>query len=123
MCHVLIIEDEPLVAMDLQMTLEDQGATSFDVAATEAEAISLARSHPPQLITSDVQLLEGTGPRAVRHILEELAMDDLPVIFITATPDACDPCGPPGLILTKPLGDGELAAAFRRLDPVGRMTR
>lgn len=47
MCHVLIIEDEPLVAMDLQMTLEEQGAKSFDIAATEAEAVALARAHPP----------------------------------------------------------------------------
>lgn len=122
MCHVLIIEDEPLVAMDLQMTLVDEGATSFDIAATEAEAIALARAHPPQLITSDVKLIEGTGPHAVQHILEELGKADIPVIFITGTPDACKPCNPPGLILTKPLADGELATAFRTLDPIGRMT-
>ncbi len=121
MCHVLIIEDEPLVAMDLQMTLEEQGATSFDVAATEADAIMLARTHPPQLITSDVKLLEGSGPRAVLHILKELG--DLPVIFITGTPDGCYPCNSPALILTKPLRDGELATAFRELDPIGRMVQ
>ena len=119
MCHVLIIEDEPLVAMDLQMMLADEGATSFDVAATEAEAVSFARAHPPQLITSDVKLLEGTGPHAVLHILRELG--DRPVIFITGTPEACEPCDSPALVLTKPLRDGELSTAFRTLDPIGRM--
>lgn len=118
MCHVLIIEDEPLVAMDLRMTLEDEGATSFDFAATESEAIALARARPPQLITSDVRLLEGSGPQAVRRIMQELG--ELPVIFITGTPEACIPCEPPALILTKPLRDGELADVFRALDPAGR---
>jgi CheY-like chemotaxis protein len=31
MCHVLIIEDEPFIAMNIQMMLEDEGATSFDI--------------------------------------------------------------------------------------------
>lgn len=123
MCHVLIIEDEPLVAMDLQMTLEEQGARSFDIAATEAEAVALARAHPPHLITSDVKLIEGSGPHAVRQILAEMAAHDLPVIFITGTPEACEPCEPPALILTKPLADGELAAAFKKLDPIGHMAQ
>jgi CheY-like chemotaxis protein len=79
MCHVLIIEDEPVVAMDLQMLLEAEGATSIDIAASEAEAIAAARMHRPGFITSDVKLPQGTGPHAVRRIRDEHG--DIPVIL------------------------------------------
>ena len=35
MCHVLIIEDEMLVAMHLQSVLGEEGAMSFAFASTE----------------------------------------------------------------------------------------
>ena len=44
MCHVLIIEDEPLVAMLLRELLEDEGATSFSFADTQDSALAAAIS-------------------------------------------------------------------------------
>ena len=61
MCHVLIIEDEPILAMDLEALLEAEGATSFSFAVSEEEAVSEALARTPGLITSDVKLVEGTG--------------------------------------------------------------
>ena len=113
MCHVLIIEDEPFVAMTIQTMLEDEGATSFDFAATEAEAVEAAIANPPRLITSDVRLSEGTGPLAVQRIQQELGQ--IPVIFITGTPHECQPCDPPGLVLSKPFGHPALKDAFHQL--------
>lgn len=113
MCHVLIIEDEPFIAISIQMMLEDEGATSFDIAVTEAEAIDFAMAHRPDLITSDVQLLEGTGPHAVERICEQLG--PVPVIFISGTPEECHPCEPPGVILSKPVDERTLRATFHRM--------
>ena len=113
MCHVLIIEDEPFVAMDIQAMLEAEGATSFHIATTEAEAVAAAREHPPQVITSDVKLLEGTGPGAVRTIQAELG--DVPVMFITGTPEACDVCDPPTVVLQKPVRRVSVVETFRIL--------
>ena len=96
MPHILIIEDEPLIAMELESILADEGGTSFSFADSEDAAIVAALAQPPALITSDVKLLTGTGPHAVKTIHEKLG--PIPVIFITATPDACRPCNPPGLI-------------------------
>ena len=110
MCHVLIIEDEPLVAMNIQNMLEDEGATSFDFAASEAEAVGVALLRPPELITSDVKLVEGTGPAAVQEIHRQLG--NIPVIFISGTPEDCKPCNPPGIILSKPFRQEALVAAF-----------
>ena len=112
MCHVLIIEDELFIAMGIQMMLEDEGATSFDIAVTEAEAVAAALARPPELITSDVTLIEGTGPLAVQQIHKQLG--DIPVIFISGTPDQCRPCNPPGIVLTKPVRESALKEAFRR---------
>jgi CheY-like chemotaxis protein len=113
MCHVLIIEDEPLIAMTIQDLLEDEGATSFDIAVTEAEAVQAAMVRSPDLITSDVKLLEGTGPAAVQKIYRRLGQ--VPVIFISSTPEECRPCNPPGIILSKPFRQAALASAFHRL--------
>lgn len=115
MCHVLIIEDEPMIAMLLEDTLEEVGATSFSFAATEADAVWLAHQRTPAMIVSDVHLLEGTGPGAVRRIHAELG--NVPVIFVTATPGECHPCNPPGVILTKPVTPFQVREAFRRLAP------
>ncbi|WP_294235140.1 response regulator [uncultured Sphingomonas sp.] len=113
MCHVLIIEDEPFIAMSIQVMLEEEGATSFDFAVTEQDAVAAAMAHRPELITSDVKLIEGTGPMAVAQIHERLGA--LPVIFISATPGECKPCDPPGIVLSKPLREGDLKDAFHRI--------
>ena len=113
MCHVLVIEDEPMIAMLLQDILEEAGATSFAFAATEQDAIDLALEHTPAVIASDVHLLEGTGPHAVRQI--QAVLGEIPVIFITATPADCEPCAPPGIVLTKPIDLRQVTTAFRQV--------
>lgn len=115
MCHVLIIEDEALVAMDLQGILADSGATSFDIADTEASAVSQALARRPDFITSDVRLREGTGPCAVERIRR--AVGDVPVVFVTGTPQECEPCQG-SRVLTKPLLDEAISSVFRELAPV-----
>ena len=62
MCHVLIIEDEAMIAIDLEHLLEREGATSFSFAASEGEALAAAWERRPDVITSDVTLLEGRVP-------------------------------------------------------------
>ena len=113
MCHVLIIEDEPLVAMLLQGLLEDEGATSFSFADTQDTAIAAALSRRPALITSDVKLLSGTGPLAVQAIHEQLGF--IPVIFLTGTPADCHPCSPPGKVLCKPIVQAEFVAVYHEM--------
>jgi CheY-like chemotaxis protein len=110
--HVLIIEDEPMIAMAIEAALEDAGVTSFEIVDTESDAVIAARNHRPDLITSDVALRLGTGPCAVRAIHCELG--DIPVIFLTGTPDDCKPCQPPGSILSKPFDADTLISAYRR---------
>ena len=115
MCHVLIIEDEPLIALDLQDMLTVYGATTFAFAETEQQAVDAARQQRPDVITSDVMLREGSGPCAVATIQGE--MGPLPVIFITATPASCKPCDVSARILAKPLSYAAVCQAFREAYP------
>ena len=74
--------------------------------------MKFALEHRPDLITSDVRLIEGTGPAAVSKIHERLG--EAPMIFISGTPDECQPCNPPGVIVAKPFRKEELANASVR---------
>lgn len=112
MCHVLIIEDEPMIAMLIQGALEESGATSFSIAATEAEALELAHQERPAVITADFQLVEGTGQQAVNRI--HACFGDIPVMFLTGNPDALDqPIRAP--VLTKPASIYQIQEVFGRL--------
>ena len=82
---VMIIEDEPIIAMDLEALLESLGHKVTGVARTEKEAIHLAATKRPGLVLADIQLADGSsGVNAVRNILQNITV---PVIFITAFPE------------------------------------
>ncbi len=110
MCHVLVIEDEWAIADLICERLSSLGATSFDIAVTERDAVELAVERPPAVITSDVRLIEGTGPRAVALIHDKLG--HIPTIFITGTPAECEPCEHTVAILPKPFAAPALLEAF-----------
>lgn len=116
MCHVLIIEDDWFIAEDLIHLAEQAGATSVATACTQDEAVQAAHERTPGIILSDVQLSAGTGPRAVQLITS--AMGKIPVIFITATPDACRQCDPSSVILQKPVNPACVVDTFRCLAPL-----
>lgn len=112
MTHVLIIEDEILIALDLAEQLEDHGAFSFAFASSEERAIAAARERRPDVITCDISLAQGLGPRAIEAIRE--AVGPIPTIFVTGTPDAALMQYQPCVILQKPVDPKSLVAAFRQ---------
>jgi CheY-like chemotaxis protein/DNA-directed RNA polymerase specialized sigma24 family protein len=82
---VLIIEDEPFIAMQLEGLIENLGHRVIGVASTHGEAIALMRDKRPGLILSDIQLADGSsGLDAVNELLRTF---EVPVIFITAFPE------------------------------------
>jgi CheY-like chemotaxis protein len=82
---VLIIEDEALIALELEALVESLGHRVIGVAATHAEAIALVKKAKPGLILSDIQLADGSsGLDAVDEMLRSF---EVPVIFITAYPE------------------------------------
>ncbi len=83
--RVLIIEDEPIIAMDLQNIVEGLGHSIAGIATTRDEAVTLSRSEDADLVLADIQLADGSsGIDAVKDILAD---HDVPVVFITAFPE------------------------------------
>ncbi|MEM5473112.1 response regulator [Hoeflea sp. AS60] len=82
---IMIIEDEPLIAMDIEDMVEGLGHRVTGVARTHAEAIELYKRTKPKMVLADIQLADGSsGIDAVNDILKD---ETLPVIFITAFPE------------------------------------
>jgi CheY-like chemotaxis protein/DNA-directed RNA polymerase specialized sigma24 family protein len=82
---ILIIEDEALIALDLENIVEGLGHRTIGIARTRAEAVALSKKKRPGLILADIQLADGSsGLEAVNDLL---AAFEVPVIFITAYPE------------------------------------
>jgi DNA-directed RNA polymerase specialized sigma24 family protein/CheY-like chemotaxis protein len=99
---VLIIEDEPLIAMDIEGLVENLGHGVIGIARTHAEAIQVAKKQRPGLILADIQLADGSsGLDAVNELLKSF---DVPVIFITAYPERLltGERPEPAFLITKP---------------------
>lgn len=83
--RVLIIEDEPLIALDIEDLVSGLGHEVVGIARTRQEATELALGTSPTLVLADIQLADGSsGIDAVNSILE---FTSIPVIFITAYPE------------------------------------
>ncbi len=83
--EIMIIEDEPLIAMDIEDMVSSLGHHVAGVARTHEEAVALYERTRPRMILADIQLADGSsGIDAVNEILRDAT---LPVIFITAFPE------------------------------------
>jgi len=84
--RVMIIEDEAIIAMDLESIVSDMGHRITGIARTETDAMKLYNDEKPDLILSDIALADGSsGIDAVNRIFENTP--ETPVIFITAYPE------------------------------------
>lgn len=82
---VLIIEDEPLISMQLEDLVRSLGHDVCGMAATRTQAVDIVSREKPGLVLADIQLADGSsGLDAVEDILR---MGSVPVIFITAYPE------------------------------------
>ena len=83
--RILITEDEGIVALDLQSTLEGMGYSVVAVTSSGEEAIKKAEETQPDLVLMDIMLAgEMDGVTAAQHIHGHL---HIPVIFLTAYAD------------------------------------
>src|SRR5262249_7285641 len=107
---ILIIEDEALIALDLENIVESLGHRTIGIARTRAEAIALAKKKRPGLILADIQLADGSsGLEAVNDLLTTF---EVPVIFITAYPELSLPGERPGpaFLFPKPYQQSTVSA-------------
>jgi DNA-directed RNA polymerase specialized sigma24 family protein len=110
--EVLIIEDEPLISMQLEDLVRSLGHEICGTAATRTQAQQVAAECTPGLVLADIQLADGSsGLDAVDDILE---MASVPVIFITAYPERLltGDRPEPTYLITKPFQESTVRAAI-----------
>lgn len=110
--RVLIIEDEAIIAMDLEAIVTDLGHAVAGVASTRSRALELATAERPNLVLADILLADGSsGIDAVKDILNAFTV---PVIFVTAYPERLltGKRPEPTFLITKPFKEEQVRAAI-----------
>jgi len=109
---VLIIEDEPLISMQLEDLVRSLGHDVCGMAATRTQAQQIVAETTPGLVLADIQLADGSsGLDAVDDILK---IGSVPVIFITAYPERLltGDRPEPTYLVTKPFQESTVRAAI-----------
>lgn len=109
---VLIIEDEPMISMELENLVLGLGHKVTGIARTRSEAVTVAHTHEPGLILADIRLADmSSGIDAVNDLL---ASFEVPVIFITAYPEQylTGERPEPAFLITKPFEPAMVSAVI-----------
>lgn len=109
---VLIIEDEPLISMQLEGLVSDLGHNVVGTAATRTQALEIFARNPAGLVLADIQLADGSsGIDAVEDLLK---ISNVPVIFITAYPEKLltGERPEPTYLVTKPFQEATVRTAI-----------
>ncbi|MBL0768702.1 response regulator [Sphingopyxis sp. DHUNG17] len=109
---VLIIEDEPLIAMELEQIVRELGHEVAGIATTHSDAVAAFENSEAGLVLADIQLADGSsGIDAVQDIL---AIAPVPTIFVTAFPERLltGHCVEPTFLISKPFRDNTVRAAI-----------
>ena len=110
--RVLIIEDEPVIAMDIENLVADLGHRITGIARTRAEAVEKGAADKPDLILADIRLADNSsGIDAVNDLL--IQFGELPVIFITAYPERLltGDRPEPAFLISKPYTEDQVRSA------------
>ena len=113
--RLMIVEDEPIVALDLKQELEQLGCEVLGVAESADEALVAAGVHRPDLALMDVRIVGSVDGIQTAGLLR--AAYQIPVVFLTSYSDESTiaraaremPYG----YLTKPFQSGELKATLQ----------
>lgn len=114
--EVLIVEDEALLAMDIEAMVEDAGHHVVAETASVRELVELVPERTPTIAFVDIQLAEGSsGFDACRVIQDRWA--EAVIVFVTANPLRIpdDFCGAHGVI-PKPFTRNGLMLAMRYIE-------
>ena len=116
MARILVVEDEPIVGMQLQESLESMGHAVPAVVDSGDAVIGAVLAHSPDLILMDIKLrsfIDGVDAAARVRLIR-----DVPIIYLTAYPsqgsqDRAERTSP-AAYLVKPIDDKTLAEQIER---------
>lgn len=109
--RVLIVEDDPVIAVDYHFQLKDVGAKAEGFKATSREALSYLATHDVDAAIVDFVLNDGTG----EPIIDHLKSRGIPYIVVSGSAFRLhDEAGSPH-VLSKPVSPAEIWRALSQL--------
>lgn len=109
--RILVVEDDPIVALDLQSILEAAGATVVGPAYELSEAVSLIEASEVDAAVLDYRLRAGDTLPLVRVLRERR----IPFLFLTGDPGSLVEKHVGAIILAKPCRPDHVTSAVRAL--------
>ncbi len=115
--RILIVEDEPLVALELKETLEDAGFEVLQTVDTADQVLQAVSRHQPALILMDVRLRSFID--GIDVVSRMRLMSQVPVVYLTAysTPEVLQRAASthPAAFLVKPVEGTALVKTIRSI--------
>jgi len=114
--RILVVDDDPEIREFVKTHLESEGF-EIEVAASGPEALEFATERPPALVLLDVMMPGMDGLTTLRHLRNDVPTANIPVVMLTAKPQAAERVKGLDLgaddYLTKPFEVDELVARVR----------
>ncbi|MCP4897477.1 MAG: response regulator [bacterium] len=117
--RILVVDDEEDIRTFLLAVFADAGAQICE-ASDGQEAIEVARSHAPDLITLDLSMPGRDGIQAFCELRATPGLEEIPICIVTGHPEMRSliydrPATPPEGFLSKPVEPKELLSTVRRI--------
>ena len=116
--RLLVVEDELLVALDIETILSDAGLIVIGPASSAEEALELIVGSPPDAALIDANL----SGQPIDAVAQALSDRGIPFAYVTGYDRESLPRNHPAPIVTKPFDADQLLAAARRLLAADRGT-
>jgi CheY-like chemotaxis protein len=119
--RVLLVEDEPLIALELEEALREGGASEVLRCASIAETMHELEGNPPDVVILDVHLADGDDGWALAELIDQLGARRPRIVFSTGAPQEIPPeIAEMGMVFAKPYNPEALVAALQENGkPVG----
>ena len=85
--RILIVEDEAIIALDLQKTLTDSGHVVVGIANTCEEALQLTEFHRPDIVLMDANMPDVDGFQATAEIKNHPLGSNTPILMVSGLED------------------------------------
>ena len=87
MATILVVDDEPLIAMALEAVLEDAGHRVATAANGRQALERLAEAPRPDLVLLDMMMPVMNGPALLAAMAADPGLDGIPVIVLSSLPE------------------------------------